>query len=808
MLETIRRDTAYAARALARSPVFTLVAVLSVAIGIGATTAIVTIGNALLFKAAPGIGQPERLVNLGSSQEGSGFDNFSYPNFLDYRTAKSLSGLSAFHVRPLELSLAGPTGGEHVRAGLASGDLLGVLRVRPALGRFFVAEEDGAPGANPAVVLSHKFWRDRFSSDAAIVGKSVTLNAHPFTVVGVAPAEFHGPMVFAPDMWVTISGSTLLQFPESLLRSRNGVWLMGIGRLAPGATIETAQAELSAIAQRIAIEYPSDQRRKHVRVLPASIFPGDLKFIIGGFMGVLLAIAGLVLAVASTNVAGMLLARATTRQREIAVRLALGASRAQLVGQLVTESLLLFLAAGATGVVLAKWLVGGLMALVPKLPFPVVVDSGIDWRVLSIALLVSLATGLATGVIPALQTTRPDLVPALKSDGGGGGKRQRLRDALLVAQISLSMLLLIVGGLFGRALVRARAIDPGFDPRGLHIASLDLRLANYDPIRGVQFAGTLLERVRGMPSVESATLSAVIPLSGGGMGLGGVQVDGVTPPQGGWTLDWNIVSQGYFSTMRIPLLRGRDFTDADRLGSAPVAIMNEFFAKQLWPGQDPVGRTFRNGNTVITVVGIAHDSKYRSLGESPRNFLYVPLAQNYGSRTSIFVRTKNGASPAAEVRRLLAELDRNLPILNQASFETHAATSLFPQRIAVYVAGSLGGVALMLALLGIYGVTAFSVAQRTREIGVRVALGADRARVVRMVLRQSMGLAGVGVLIGSAAGVVVTRLLSALLYGVDATDSIAFFGAGGLLALAALVASWVPAMRAAVVDPVIALRAE
>ena len=807
MLETIRRDTAYAARTLARSPVFTLVAVLSVAIGVGATTAIVTIGNALLFKPAPGIGHPEQLVNLGSSREGSGFDNFSYPNFLDYRAARSLSGLSAIRFEPIELSLAGPNGGEPVGAGLASGNLFEVLETRPAVGRFFVPEEDDVPGANPAVVLSHRFWTERFSADPGIAGRSITLNARPFTVVGVAPAGFHGPMVVAPDMWVTISASTLLRYPESMLRSRTSSWIMGIGRLAPGVTIEAAQAELSAIAARIAIDYPSDQERKHVRVLPASVFPGN-ELVIGGFVGVLLAIAGLVLAVASTNVAGMLLARATTRQREIAIRLALGASRAQLVAQLVTESLLLFLAAGAAGLVLANWLVSALMALVPTFPLPVMIDPQIDWRVLAIALTVSLATGLATGVIPALQATRPDLVPALKSDSSGAGQRHRLRGALLVAQLALSMLLLIVGGLFGRALMRAKGIDPGFDPRRLHIASLDLRLANYDASSGVVFAETLLERVRALPGVESATLSAMIPLSGGGLGLGGVQVEGVTSPPGGWRMDWNVTSPGYFGTMRIPIVRGRDFTDADRRGSTPVAIMNEHFADQLWPGQDPLGRTFRNGNTLITVVGIARDGKYRSLNEAGRNFLYVPLAQNYLERTNIVMRTTTGASPASDVRRLLADLDRNLPILRQLSFESHAATSLFPQRVAAYVAGSLGGVALMLALLGIYGVTAFGVAQRTREIGVRIALGADRRRVVSMVLRQALWLSGAGVLIGAALGGIVTRLLGALLYGVGATDSIAFFGAGGVLALAALVASWGPAMRAAAVDPVVALRAE
>jgi predicted permease len=809
MLESIRRDTAYALRALARSPVFTAVAILSVAIGVGSTSAIVSIGNALLFKPAPGISQPHRLVNLGSAEASrSGFDNFSYPDFLDYRAAKSLAALSAIRFEPIEVSLAGPNGGEHVTAGLASGNLFDVLRTRPEVGRFFLAEEDGTPGANAAVVLSHRFWSERFAADRDLIGRNVTLNARSFTVVGVAPPGLRGPTIVAPDMWVTVAGSTLLRYHESLLSSRESVWLMGIGRLADGATIESAQAELSAIAARIARDFPDGRSRNFVRVVPASGLPGDATLEVVGFMGMLLAIAALVLAVASTNVAGMLLARATVRQREIAVRLALGASRRQLVRQLVTESVLLFLAAGAAGIVLANWMVGAVMALTPKLPFPVEIDSGIDWRVLSIAFLVSLVTGLVTGVVPALQSTRPDLVPALKSEGGGAGRRQKLRSALLVSQLALSMLLLIVGGLFGRALVRARAIDTGFDPRGLHIASLDLGLANYDSTRGVQFATTLLDQVRALPNVESATLSAMIPLSGGGMGLGAVEVSGITTPEGGWRLDWNVVTPGYFGTMGIPLVGGRDFTTADRSGAAPVAIMNQHFAEELWPGQDPIGRTFRTNDRVVTVIGIARDSKYRELSETPRSFLYVPLAQNYMSRTSVIARTTGGVSPAGEIRRAVTALDRNLPILNQVSFEAHAATSLFPQRIAVYIAGSLGGIAVLLALLGIYGVTSFSVAQRTREFGVRAALGADRRRVVSMVLRQGLALAGLGVAIGATAGLIVAKLLSSLLYGVDATDGVAFVGAGALLTVAALAASWLPARRAAAVDPVIALRAE
>jgi len=809
MLEALRRDAAYAARALAGSPLFTLVALLSVAIGVGATTGIVTIANAALFKMAPGIAEPERVVQIGRSQNGSGFDNMSYPNYFDMKAAaRSYVSMALVRFDPQPVSVAGPSGGEAANALVVGGTFFDVLKARPSMGRFFVAAEDEAPGANPAVVLSHKYWRAHLAGDSGIVGRSLTLNARPFSVVGVAAEGFNGPLLVSPDMWVTTMGSTLLGFEADVLEERGAVWHWAIARLAPDATLESAQAELNTIGARLANEYKQQNERRGFAVMPTSLFPGTIRQLVAGFLAILLALAGLVLVVASTNVAGMLLARATIRQREIAVRLALGASRGRLVSQLVTESLLLFLAAGAAGIVLAIWMVNGLVALVPRLPFPVAIDAAIDWRVLLVALAVSLVTGLATGVVPALQATNPALVPALKSDGGGSGRRHRLRSALLVAQIAFSMLLLIVGGLFSRALVRANAIDPGFDPRGLEIAALDLKLANYNDTVGTRFAAMLLDRVRQVPRVEAAALVRVLPLGGSKMGMGGVRVDGVEPPAGGWDPHWNVVSPDYFETMRIPLQRGRDFTAADRRGAPRVAILNEAFAEQLWPGRDPVGQSFRNGDNTVTVIGIARDAKYRSLGE-PRSFMvYVPIAQNYMSETYLLTRTATGAAPVQEIRRLVAALDRNLPILSQQSFESHAATSLFPQRVAVYVAGSLGGVALLLALIGIYGVTAFSVAQRTREIGVRMALGADRARVVSMVLRQGLGLASIGVVIGAAAGFGVTRVLNSLLYGVDAMDSIAFLGAAGLLSVAAVVACWIPARRAAAVDPVVALRAD
>jgi predicted permease len=501
VLDTTRHDARYAARALGRSPLFTLTALLSLAIGIGATTAIVTVANTMLLRPPPGVGHPEGLVHIGRTQDGSGFDNFSYPNFVDFRAgATTFSGISAIQMEPRSLSLAGPDGGEAVQGSIVSGNLFEVLEARPARGRFFLPEEDRVPGANPVVVLSHRFWRERFASDPGVVGRTIVLNGSPFTVVGVAAEGFIGPVAIAPDLWATVMSSQLLGERPSLLTCRGCVWMMAIGRLAPGATLSAAQAELATIAHRLEQEYPQANEGKGIRVMPASVFPGQLREMVRNFMALLLGVAGLVLLIASTNVAGMLLARAASRQREIAVRLALGATRSRLIRQLVTESLILFVAAGAAGVLLARWLVGALMALVPRLPVQLGLDPRIDWRVLAFALAVSLVSGLLAGLVPALQGTRPELTPALKVDAGGSGRKLRLRSGLLVVQIAFSMLLLITAGLFGRSLIHARSIDAGFDPNDVQLASMDLQLVNYDAPSGRQFATSLLERVRAPPA--------------------------------------------------------------------------------------------------------------------------------------------------------------------------------------------------------------------------------------------------------------------------------------------------------------------
>jgi predicted permease len=810
MADRLLQDVRYAVRALARTPLFAIVSILSIAVGVGSTTAIVTLASTLLLRPPPGIGNPERVVSVGRTQDGRGFDNFSYANFADYRAATAFSGLAAVSLEPRPVSLTGPSGAEPVSAGYVSGNFFDVLRARPFLGRFFLPEDDRAPGATAVVVLSHAFWRSRFAADPAVVGRSVVLNGMPFTVVGIAAAHFQGPFVLTNDLWVPMMSATLLGWNADMFTNRAAVWLIAIGRLAPDATIAAAQAELGAIAARLEREYPEVNRGKGVVVTPTSFFPGESRRIVVAFMAMLFAITTLVLVIASTNVAGMLLARAAGRRREIAVRLAIGASRWQLVRQLVTESVLLFAVAGSAGVVLARWMVSGLMSLIPRLPVQLGFDPAMDWRVFAFALAASLVAGLAAGLFPAVQSSRPELVPALKSDAGATGRRQRLRSALLVSQIGFSMLLLIVAGLFGRALLHARELDAGFDARGVHTVALDFELPRYDERRAAAVAGQLLEQSRALPQVSSVAFTANLPLSGGGMGLGGIEVDGRPAPdeRRGWDEDWNVVTPAYFETLRIPIVRGRSFTDADRAGAAGVAILNETFARNLFPDQDPLGRTIKNDDRTLTIVGVARDSKYRTLGEDRRNFIYVAFAQRYVPRMTLLVRGEPQAPLAAPLRRVIAQIDVNLPIISQRTLEENAALALFPQRVALWVAGSLGVVALLLALLGIYGVTAFSVAQRTREIGVRMALGAQRGNVLGVVLRQGAVLAGAGVLLGAGAALGVTRLLTSLLYGVPATDVVAFGGAAVLLGAAALAASWIPARRAASLDPVVALRAD
>jgi putative ABC transport system permease protein len=589
-------------------------------------------------------------------------------------------------------------------------------------------------------------------------------------------------------------------------------------RLKPGVSVRQARAELENIGRALEQEFPAENRGKGLRVVASSPIPGN-GAPVAAFLAVLMGLVGLVLAIACANVAGVLLARASARRKEIAVRLAIGAGRGRLIRQMLVESMLLFLLGGAAGLAIARVMTTLLVSLLPTLPVPVGVTLSLDARALAFTLGLSLIAAVLSGLAPALSESKAEVVSALKADARGGPERQRLRNAFVVGQVAFSIVLVVGAGLFVRALQRATEINPGFDPRGVELAALDLSLAGYTSDTGRVFAHQLIQRVRDLPGVQSAALAAMVPLGGGGLGLGGLAVPGVQPPDGRrfFDADWNVVTPGYFAAMKMTLASGRDFTDADREGAPSVVIVNETAARRWWPNQDAVGKTLLqqgygpgtgDASRTLTVIAVAKDTKYRDLGEQPRTFVYVPEQQQYVPRTTIVARSTQGQRLAGDLRMLLAQMNPNLPIVQSQTLEDYAALTLVPQRVAASVSGSLGMVGLLLAAIGIYGVTAYMVSSRTREIGIRVALGAQRGDVVRMVLRQGMMLALAGMAIGLVLAAGASRLLGSLLFGIGPTDPIAFGGSAMLFCLIGLLACYVPARRATAVDAMEALRYE
>jgi predicted permease len=818
-MHRLAQDLKYALRNLAGTPGFTAVALVTLALGIGANTAIFTAVNEVLMRPRPGLGHPERLVDIGRSQDGRGFDNMSYPNFRDYRErAQTLSGVAALMIEPRPVSLQTRDGAERIYAGLVSGSYFDVLRVEPHIGRFFLPEEDLTPGSHPVVVLSHSYWLKRFGGDAGMVGREIRLNGLAYTVVGVTAPAFHGTTPLAMDAWIPLMMTPQVLSARDLLECRACSFIVAIGRLKPGISTDQARAEAETIGANLAREYPEDNRGRGLTVSTSRLFPGEMTSVIGAFLGLLMAIVGLVLAIASVNVAGMMLVRASGRRREIAVRLALGARPGTIAVQFMAEGILLFLGGGAGGVLVAFWMRNALLALLPALPVPISVDLSLDWRVVTFAIAVSLAAGVAAALVPATQALRPDMLAALKDDSRSSGlRRMRLRAALVLGQVALSLVLLICAGLFLRALHRASRVDPGFDMEGLQVLSLDLSLGGLEEAEGLEFANRLLERVRALPAVASAAWSWSVPLDGGGRGLGALQVPGRRTPGGGefWDADWSVVTPGYFAAMKIPLLRGRDFGGQDTKAATRVAIINETAARALWPGEDAIGRTFRAGHPrdpstmeTLEVIGVVRDQKYRSLGDRPRNFVFVPLSQRYIGRLALMVRTPSPGAALPAIRAALREEKPNLPILSVLSMHDYAALSMFPQKIAGWVSGSLGLLGLLLVGLGIYGVAAFSVAQRTREIGIRMALGAERSNVIALVLREGLRLAAWGVAVGLAISAAAAQLLASLLYGISTLDPGTFGGIAALVLAVAAAASLIPARRATRVDPVVSLRCD
>jgi predicted permease len=816
-MQTLWQDLRYGARMLLKQPGFTLIAVATLALGIGANTAIFTWLKAVFLQPLPGVAANERLVNLHSVLERSGGrdSSLSYPDYKDYRDRnQAFSGLAAFNLESFSM-LADGGQPERVFGSLVSGNYFDVLGAGMALGRGFRPEEDRTPGAHPVVVISHKLWQQRFGADRNLIGKTIRLNQREFTVIGVTAAGFGGSFVgVRVDFWAPVMMTPLLATRSQKLDERGAQWLMAIGRLKDGVTFAQAQADVQGIAAQLGKEFPNTNEGIGATLFTLVNEPNGAGQM-APILWLLLAVAGLVLIVACANVAGLLLARAAGRSRELGIRSALGASRGRLLRQMLTESLLLGAAGGAAGMLLGAWLSDAMSWLLPALKIPLSLHLAWDYRVPVFALALTLLTVVAVGVLSAWSITRVNPLVALRGEAGAvgaGRRRSRLRSVLVVAQVAVSLVLLIGAGLFLRALNVQRKTNPGFEPQRALMISMDISSNGYDQKRGVEFYRQLTQRVSALPGVVSASLSSRVPpelFAGSSTSL---ELEGYTPRGDEQiNVEYEVIAPRYLPTMGIPLVEGREFNDADQASSMPVALVNETFAQRYWPGRSAVGRRLRDGDGVWhTVVGVTRDAKYYGASEAARPWLYVAQAQQrFSSMMTLVVRTTDAPERMfAAVRGAVRALDAALPLFDEKTLAAHSSGVLFPDRLIVTFLSAFGLVALTLAALGLYGVLAYAVAQRTREIGIRLALGAQPRAMLALVVKQGMRLALLGIGLGLAAALALTRLLSSLLFGVSATDPLTFVAISSLLALVALVACWIPARRATKVDPMIALRCE
>jgi predicted permease len=814
-MSSVLQDVRYTVRTLARRPGLTAGVVASLALALAANVFVAGVVDALLLRPVP-VRDAGSLVDLHArARDGSSFHSFSYPAYTDLRDASTaLEAVSAYSLAPVAWS----TGDE---AELATGmvvseNYFSMLGVRPAAGRLFRPGEGGAADGEAEVVLSDRLWRTGFGRDPAVIGRTLEVNGRDLTVIGVAPEGFHGTFNgLAPALWLPVRMAAALHLGEPL-DGRGQVWLELVGRLAPGRTVEQARASLEPFETRMRERYPESGEYLGIDVVPASPVPGIARKAIEGFLAVLFALTGLLLLLACLNVAGLLVARATERSREIAIRLALGSGR-RLVRQLLVESLVLFLLAASFGVAVARLL----LALAPRLlapvqqalPIEVRLDLRLDHRVLAYTLLVALGTGLLFGLAPVIQAARADLVPELKGETASGDRRKhRLRRLLVVGQTAVSLLLLVLAGLLVRGLARSGSIDPGFNPRGVHVLSLDVSRNGYGEADGRAFYRRLTRRVDGLPGVVSAALANHVVL-GTEHGGTGVDVPGIEPPgdDDAFAADQLVVSPGYFRTLEIPLVEGRPFEPSDGEGAPQVAVVSEAFARRFWPGGDAVGKTFYDGpvaeGRAIRVVGVARQGKYRSLAEAPRLFVYRPFRQEYRPGMTLHVRIEGDPTPTLQaIRGVVRGMDDGLPLVSVMPLARYIRISTLPQRLAASLAATLGVLGLLLVAVGIYGLVAYSASRRRREMGIRLAVGARPAEVRRLVLRQGLGLAIAGAALGLGPALLAGRALSSLLFGVSPADPVTLVGVTALLLAVSVAASLQPARSASRQDPATTLR--
>ena len=797
-------DLRYALRMLARAPAVTLIAIASVGLGMGANLTIFSVANGFLSRTI----HADRAAELVYVYRGD-HSPLTFPHYRYLRdNATSLSGLIAERLMAVGVNI-GAGDAERAQGAIVTNDYFSVLGVRPVAGGLFAARGDSLPATEPVVVLTHRYWQARFAGDPSVVGRVLRLNGQPFTVIGVAEEGFRSSQImWRPDLFVPFGNARALIGVEPM---RFGGSLYVTGRLARDRDIDAARAEMSKLATDLVRQDVQGNRGLTVRVEHARGITQEMRGAAQAMSLFLMCVVSIVLLIACANVANLLLARASDRQKEIAIRTALGATRSRLARMLLTESVLLSVLGGAAAVLLSLWSTRLIHTLLPA-DFPVGIDIAPNRMVLVYAAILSVLTGVLFGLAPALRSTSRNLAGAIKDEAAPRGfRRSRLRSAFVTAQVTLSLVLLIGATLFLRSLANARSIDPGFETRHVLDLRTDLALVQYDEARGRQFYQRLLERVRALPGVRAATYAELVPLEGSNK-ESTLWIKGRSQPDGERRdrAYFNSVGTEYFTTLGIPILRGRAITDADRPGAPEAIVVNETMARRFWPRENAVGQELSISGPEgpwHQVVGVARDTKYNTLGEAPPPFFYRSLLQNYQSERVLHARFEGDAAPVQRAIQAAArDLDAQLPPGEARLIEQDMSLALLPARAGAIVLGVFGALALALAVVGIYGVSSYAVAQRTREIGIRSALGAQQRELVGMVLREGMRLVVLGAALGIVFALVLWRLVASLLYDVSPADPFTFSAASILLLLVALLATWIPARRAARVDPMLALR--